>query len=39
VQAYAAAHRLKIARDFWDASGELSVSKRTGFAVRPPVKN
>jgi hypothetical protein len=33
VQAYAAAHRLKITRDFWDASDELSVSERTGFAA------
>lgn len=31
VQAYGAAHRLKITRDFWDASDELSVSERIGF--------
>jgi hypothetical protein len=33
VRGYAAAHRLKIARDFWDADDESPVAERTGFAA------
>jgi hypothetical protein len=33
VAAYAAAHRLKIARDFWDADDDSPVTERNGFAA------
>ena len=33
VQIYAASHRLRIVRDFWDGSSDTAITRRTGLAA------